>query len=254
MQNRSQEPLVAGGSTEAEIARREGLLALLRETPIPDKELLHNLGLYLTRQTLSRLLFMHELYRLQLDVHGSIVEFGVRWGQNLALWTCFRGIYEPYNYNRQIVGFDTFQGFPSVHEKDGGDAVIRTGAYGVGENYQDHLARVLEHHEAEAPIAHIRKNRLVVGDVCETLDAYLGRHPETIFSLVYLDLDLYEPTRHCLERLRPHVTKGTVIGFDELNTRAFPGETLALRETWGLGAVRLRRLPFSPLTSYFVVE
>lgn len=34
------------------------------------------------------------------------MEFGVRWGQNLALFESFRGIYEPYNYNRKIVGFD----------------------------------------------------------------------------------------------------------------------------------------------------
>lgn len=247
-------PMVASGSTGTEVARRDRLCELLLNTPIPRAELPHNLGLYLTRQTISRLMFMQELYRHALDVHGVIAEFGVRWGQNLAYWTCLRGIFEPFNYNRRILGFDTFAGFPSVHAKDGAHPVIMEGAYSVADDYVSQLEEILSIHEAEAPIPHIRKHELVVGDVTETLDRYLAEHPETIFALVYFDLDLYEPTRYCLERIGPYLTKGSVIGFDELNTRQFPGETLALRETLGLRNVRLRRVPYSPLTSYFVVE
>ena len=74
----SDKPLVMRGSTEEEIRRRDRLVELLRASPIPTEELPHNLGLYLTRQTLARLLFMQELYRLALPVHGVIAEFGVR--------------------------------------------------------------------------------------------------------------------------------------------------------------------------------
>lgn len=250
----SDKPLVMRGSTEEEIRRRDRLVELLRASPIPTEELPHNLGLYLTRQTLARLLFMQELYRLALPVHGVIAEFGVRWGQNMALWTSLRGIFEPYNYNRKIIGFDTFTGFPSVHEKDGGNPAVRAGAYGVSEGYAAHLEEILAINESQAPIPHIRKFELVQGDVTVTLDDYLGRHPETIFALVYFDFDLYEPTRHCLERIAGRLVKGSVIGFDELNMPQFPGETLALMETLGLRNVALRRLPYSPLTSYFVVD
>jgi len=76
-----------------------------------------------------------DLYRRALDVHGVVMEFGVRWGSNLALFQSLRGIYEPYNYTRKIIGFDTFAGFPSVSEQDGDDAVIAPGAYGVSEGY-----------------------------------------------------------------------------------------------------------------------
>ena len=31
------------------------------------------------------------------------MEFGVRWGQNLALFESFRGIYEPYNYSVELL-------------------------------------------------------------------------------------------------------------------------------------------------------
>lgn len=44
----------------------------------------------------------------------------------------------------------------------------------------------------------------------------------------------------------PHLTKGSVIGFDELNFHAFPGETLALKEVLGLGKYSIRRNRYNP--------
>ena len=73
------------GATTVEIASRESLLDLLHNTPIPSNELLHNLGLYMNRQLLSIIFFIQELYQKILKVHGVIIEFGVRWGQNLSL-------------------------------------------------------------------------------------------------------------------------------------------------------------------------
>lgn len=241
-----------GGSTAGEIEGKLGLAARLRRSAVPDKELLDNIGLYLTRQSLSRINLMQQLYEAIVPVHGVIMEFGVRWGQNLALFSMLRGIHEPYNYNRRIVGFDTFQGFPSVHAHDG-DAV-QEGHYGVAPDWEEELDRILSFHEQNAPIPHKRKYELVKGDAIETVPAYFADHPETIVALAYFDFDLYEPTKVCLEALLPHVTKGTVIAFDELNCAEFPGETIALREVLGLSRYPLRRDPSNPLVSFLVVD
>jgi hypothetical protein len=45
-----------------------------------------------------------------------------------------------------------------------------------------------------------------------------------------------------------------VVGFDELNHAAFPGETTAVREVLGLSSIRLKRSVWSGDESYFVVE
>jgi hypothetical protein len=84
--------------------------------------------------------------------------------------------------------------------------------------------------------------------------AYLDRNPETIVALAYFDLDLYEPTLACLQAIRPRLTRGSILGFDELNDAATPGETLALKETFGLGKFSIRRFPPSARTSYVVVD
>lgn len=80
-----------------------------------DAELPDNLGLYLTRQTLSLINFVQSLYQMPLPVRGVIMEFGARWGQNMAL----RGMREPFNYTGSIVGFVTFEGFPKISAEDG---------------------------------------------------------------------------------------------------------------------------------------
>lgn len=229
------------------------LRELNRTSPIPDQEVLANLSLFLVRVSLGRMLFMHNLYRQILGTHGVIMEFGVRWGQNLALFTTLRNLYEPHNQTRKVIGFDTFNGFPSVAPEDGDSASAQVGAYGVTAGYEDYLGRVLSAHERLAPRSHIKKHELVKGDVVETLPAYLEQHPETVISLAYFDLDLYEPTRECLELIRPYLARNSVVGFDELVSEEFPGETQALREAWGLSDFHLVRDPVSSQQSYLVM-
>jgi hypothetical protein len=243
---------VLSGSTDVERERSARLHDMLASSPLPAAELLSNLGLYLRRQALSRIVFMHELYQLILPVHGVVLEFGVRWGQNLALFSVLRGMYEPYNYNRRVVGFDTWDGFPTVDAKDGPRVAI--GDYGVSPDYVSYLAELLELHEADSPIAHKRKFELLQGDATVTFERYLADNPQTVVALAYFDFDLYAPTRRCLALLLPRLTRGSVIAFDELNSPEFPGETLALMETIGLSRYAIRRSPLNPLVAYLVID
>jgi hypothetical protein len=220
---------------------------------IPNDELLDNLGVFLTRQSLSRFLFLNEIYKESINTHGSIFEFGVRWGQNTSLFSSFRGIYEPYNYNKKIISFDTFEGFPSIDKKD--DVKISSkGDYSVTKGYEFFLNELIQNKENLSPLPHIKKYEIVKGDATKTLPKYLAEHPETIISLVYFDFDIYKPTKKCLELIKPYLTKGSIIGFDELNYDKFPGETIALREVLGTNRFSIKRFPFAPHCSYLKYE
>lgn len=176
---------VLGNSNQQEKTRKSEFIELLKNTPIPDNEFLDNMGLYLRRQTLSRIIFMQQLYSQIIDVHGVVMEFGVRWGQNMALFQSFRGMYEPYNYNRKIIGFDTFEGFPEIDSKDGSKSSV--GDYAVTESYEQYLDTVLSYHELDSPISHMKKYEIVKGDATLTIDSYLAEHPETIIAFAYFD-------------------------------------------------------------------
>jgi hypothetical protein len=253
MQNINSEAQYSNFLNQKDVSVKSNLLDLMKAAPIPENELLYNMPLFIDRRIVSRMLFMNEVYQKILPVHGYIFEFGVRYGQNLALMTSLRGIYEPFNHNRKIVGFDTFEGFVDIDaEKDGN--LFKKGDYAVPENYEDFLGHVLQTHEQMSPIENLKKHELIKGDVSKTLPEYLKQHQETIVSLAYFDLDVYQPTRDCLEAIKPHLTKGSVLMFDELNDRHWPGETIALREVFGTNNVRIVHSPFRAMCAYFIYE
>lgn len=241
-------------STHEEDSDRNNLATLLRESPVPDDELVENLGLFLQSKHLSRILFMDHLYRLSLGLHGVVMDFGTRWGQNMALFSSLRGIYEPFNRNRKIVGFDTFEGFLNTTKEDGASDMMSKGKYAVTHGYEKDLARILDINERSNPLSHVKKYEIRKGDASVELTNYLKQYPETIVSLAYFDMDLYEPTKNCLLAIKDHLTKGSVIGFDELNAPECPGETLALKEVFGLGKYRIQRFPITSRTAYIVIE
>lgn len=124
-------------SSSKELESYHELERLLKTSPIFPGEILNNLGLFLTRPSMARILFMHDLYLKILNVPGSIIELGTHWGQNVALFSTFRTIYEPQNIGRKVIGFDTFDGLTEAKSQDGellADAVSAHSC-NVSENY-----------------------------------------------------------------------------------------------------------------------
>jgi hypothetical protein len=221
---------------------RERLSELLADTPIRPEYRIDNLALYLRRHQLTDLVCLHELYRMVREVPGVIMEFGVLHGRHLAALTALRGMYEPYDTTRRIVGFDTFTGFPDVDEVDQVSPNAVPGRFATPAGYPEHLRAVLEAHEATEPSGHIRRAFVVEGDVRETVPRYLAEHPETVVALAYFDLDIYQPTHDVLRAILPYLTRGSILAFDELGYARWPGETVALREIVGLAGGALRKL------------
>jgi hypothetical protein len=200
------------------------------------------------RTALSRFLVKNEIFKRIARVQGSIVECGVHYGGGLMTWANLSSLYEPLNHRRRIIGFDTFTGFPNVTERDqvGESEHAVEGGYRGGSvaDIEDAIALF----DVGRPLGHLPKVDVVAGDFMITCDEYLARNPHLVVSLLYLDFDIYEPTKHALERLLPRVTKGGIIAFDELHAEEWPGETQALHETIGIGRSRLERMPFSSIS------
>lgn len=251
MKTEKHDAIVLSSNSEKDANAR--FTTLLKENPLPQDELLANLGLFLSSKNLSRLLFFYEIYKKIVDLHGVIFEFGVRWGQTLSMLSALRGILEPFNRHRTIVGFDTFAGFVGVSEMDGTKANCKEGSFSVSENYEEYLSEIMSLQEILNPMNHIRKFELVKGDAVITIPEYLKAHPETIVSLAIFDFDIYTPTKAALEAIAPHLCKGSILVFDELCDPYFPGETVALRETLGIQNFRIKRIPTTSRVSYLEI-
>lgn len=210
---------------------------------------------FASRQAIAKFLTKYEIFKRILTVNGSIVECGVLHGAGLLAWAKLSSIFEPANHVRKVIGFDTFGGFPSVAGED-----TQTGTFnelkqgGLMGSTIDNVMEAVRVYDLNRPISHISKIELVQGDLCKTAPAYLESNPHLVVSLLYLDLDLYEPTRKAIEVFLPRMPKGAVIAFDELNAKIFPGETIAVMEQIGLRNLRIERFPFDSYVSYAVLD
>lgn len=210
---------------------------------------------YASRQAIAKFLTKYEIFKRILNVNGSIVECGVLHGAGLLAWAKLSSIFEPANHVRKVIGFDTFGGFPSVAKAD-----TQTGTFnelkagGLTGSTHELISEAVKVYDLNRPINHIPKVELVQGDLCVTARKYLDENPHLVVSLLYLDLDLYEPTKAAIEVFLPRMPKGSVIVFDELNAKIFPGETMAVMEQIGLRNLRIERFPFDSYVSFAVLE
>jgi len=244
--------IVLASASEKELLKR--YVEMFKSSPLPEDEILPNLGLFLTSKAMSRILFFDALYRKLVGTRGFIMGFGVRGGQPLSLFSARRGVYEPFNRHRKIIGFDTWSGFKGVSARDGAQSKTVDGSFDVSPGYEKYLDEIMALQEELNPAPHLKKYELVKGDAVETVPAYLKAHPETIVSMAVFDFDIYTPTKAALQAIAPHVAKGSLLVFDELADPYFPGETLALQEVFGLRNVRIQRLPITARISWIEIE
>lgn len=210
---------------------------------------------YVSIACLSKFLSRVQIFRDHvLPIHGSIVECGVLHGASLMTWAKLSSIFEPVNHTRRIVGFDTFSGFPSMAAEDAGTPFKPGDLRGL--SLERHTAAI-ECYDTNRPLSHIPKIELVPGDVAVTAKEYVAAHPELIVAMLYLDVDLYEPTLAALEAFHPHMPRGAVIVFDELNYPNFPGESVALKKflsMYKLEPFKLQRHPWQSMVSFAVID
>jgi len=241
-------------TTSAQQAHWKRLDELFHNRPLDDERVMMNLGLYIRSSALAKILFLHELYELILTQPGVIMEFGTWVGQNLVVFENLRAIYEPFNQSRRIIAFDTFTGYTAVSEADGASKIITGGGYALPEKYKAYLETLIDWHEKNNVLGHIKKHAVIEGDVTETVPHFFSEHPETIIALAYFDLALYKSTKACLEAIRPHLLPGSVIMLDEFGNRDYPGETLAWRETFEGEHYKVRSSRFMPGRTIITME
>ena len=209
-------------------------------------------ALYSPRQTISDFLVRYELFKMVKDIPGAFLEFGVYNGQGLLSWANFSAIQEPYHVTREIYGFDTFAGFSGVGERDKSDHpdVVRDGGYSIAS--YERISRAIELFDQNRPIGHVKKIFLVPGDVKQTLRPFLASNPHVVPALIYLDMDIYEPTRFVIEELLDRMPKGGIVAFDEFAHRSYPGETTALMDVLPMKDIKLQRVPFCSRIAFFI--
>ena len=232
----------------------------LIEQGVDPASLVNDFAKYSRRQVITQFLARYELYKMIQNVQGNIVEGGVYAGQGLMTWAQLSAIFEPIGGTfREIIGFDTFDGFPEVSEKDqppttSGRKDIRKNKQGdFSKNSYDDLCKTINLFDMNRFLPQFDKVKLVRGDFLETANTFLNDNPHFLISLLYLDFDIYGPTKHALELFLPRMPKGSVLAFDEINHPDYPGETLALLESLDINKLEIKKFQYENVMSYIVL-
>lgn len=175
--------------------------------------------LYCGIGNLARFIAIQDIFRRTLSVPGHIAEFGSWRGANLLHLAKLLRIFDPHG-SKLVHGFDSFTGLQSFADQD----LHSTSQRGAYRGDYEELLSIINLYELQDEIV------LHKGFVADTLGPLLESQQELSFSMVYLDMDLYEPTLQAMVQMHPRLSKGGVFVLDEWNMDSFPGESIAARE------------------------
>lgn len=204
-------------------------------------------GLYCGVNTIGTKLAVYEIMKQVMEVPGNIVEFGSWKGGNLLFMAKVLQLLQP-NTIKRVFSFDSFEGLQVFDDKDGLEPSEWAGKY-TGD--EDVLRKAIDLYDMEDWV------HIVKGDAMETIDVFEQEHPYMMFSLAYIDFDLYQPVKRALEFVGPRLAPGGAIVFDEALSRLWPGEGVALLEfldSHGPGEFKMFNVSFARQPTCYLIK
>jgi hypothetical protein len=151
-----------------------------------------------------------ELYLKVKDLAGDILEFGVFKGAGMALFLNLKMMYEP-NSLMKVIGFDYFNIEKLTNSLDGLNKTMMSAV--LNRAHSDELS--IE--SIKLRLSNFNENayKLIEGDGVCTSHEYNIENPGARIKLLYMDIDLGEPTYKILKTLWNKVVRNGIIVFDE---------------------------------------
>ena len=221
---------MSGVTSEKDRRFWEGLTAIGAKYPHSPLHTLTHWPVYTRRILLTRFLAHFELFKMTLDLPGSIVELGVSRGVSFFSFHKFLEIFAPTDTYKRVYGFDSFEGLSDFGPEDGSTSLdAASGKRTGGWSAADVTGEIFELNalfNADNILAR-QRSVLIKGRVQETLEPFLEETAGLRISLLHFDMDLHDPTLYALERLWDRVVPGGVIVFDEYGLPPWGGESAA---------------------------
>lgn len=169
---------------------------------------------------IGKLFHRNNFFNLVKDLPGDIVEVGVFKGSGVA---SFVKMLEIYNNNsiKKVIGFDIFNPKNANNILDSYDKVDKN-TMNIVYSRVNELDRTLENVNNNLQKMGIKdKYLLIEGDVATTLPKFIEENRGFRISLLYIDVDIEEPTYNSLKFLWDRIVPGGIIVFDEYEYHKF---------------------------------
>jgi len=151
-----------------------------------------------------------ELYLKVKDLAGDILEFGVFKGAGLALFLNLKMMYEP-NGLMKVIGFDYFNSGRLTDSLDGLNKMMMSAVLNRAQSEDLSLESV------RMRLSNFKEDtyKLIEGEAVASAIQFRIDNPGARIKILYMDLDLGEPTYKILKTLWNKVVKNGVVVFDE---------------------------------------
>lgn len=167
------------------------------------------------RRVFNKLVARTLLYDQVKNIPGDIVECGVFKGTGLYTFLKLKQIFNP-NSSKKVIGFDFFdttsllEAIENIEDKEAMSALFNDRVFKHESSFKDILEKKLEK-DGFLPSDY----KLIQGDITSTSKSFANKNPGLKISLLYMDLDLGDPTYHTLTNLWDNITTGGLVVFDE---------------------------------------
>lgn len=178
-------------------------------------------------ERLTKIINHYELIKKYKNIKGDIFEFGIFKGTSLIRTLHFVKFLK---LNKKVYGFDAFGNFPKKNLTINSDKKFSkthdAGSPGLSDKT---INKILKKKK-------LLNYKLIKGNVLNTLKPFLKKYNSRI-SMLFMDLDVYDPTIFVLNNLYARLNKGGVIICDNFNI--VEGETLAFMEFVKLNKLKI---------------
>ena len=158
----------------------------------------------------NKLMKRTELYLKVTGIVGDILEFGVFKGVSIALWLKLLNLHESQSITK-VIGFDYFDSENLINDLDGLNKEMMTSVV----TRVDSNDLSLESVQQRLRDFSSERYKLIKGNAVTTASKFKEDNPGLRIKLLYMDLDIGEPTFQILKILWDTVAINGIIVFDE---------------------------------------
>lgn len=204
---------------------------LLDSKKISIEFVLKNYMAFIQRKDLGQLLAYYELFKLVKDLPGSIAEVGVFAGNGLFTWSKLLDTFIPTNTGKKIFGFDNFKGYTqALTDKDFKAVKYIKGLIGNFVFDPKIVEELIKHNNFDQVIAGIERVKLYNDELDIGFEKFKKENIGIRFSLVLIDVNLYNPTKWALNNFYELVVPGGIVALRGYGVKPWEGESLAVDE------------------------
>lgn len=187
------------------------------------------------------------LYNKIKNIPGDIVECGVYKGSGLLTWLKLKKTFSP-NLLRKIIGFDMFDQEKLLDILTDDDKLKMEVLFQNRNFKYSDYKRVLHKQISHAGFTDA-DFELIEGDISITSEDFVNKRPGFKIALLYLDMDIEQPTYDALNNFWERMSVGGLVVFDEYAHHQW-SESKAVDRFVKENNLELKSLHFDAPTAY----